>query len=505
MKKQISGGAVLSFVAQGISVVIGLLYTPVMIKILGQNEYGLYQLVQSVTNYLSLMNFGFSAAYIRYYSIAKNNNDEDEIANINGLFLKIFLMISLLSLLGGGILLANIRILGTHLTDADYVIARELLIIMVINLAVSFPSNLFIAYLSANERFIFQKLIGIFANILVPVFTIPLLLFGYGSVGVVSVALILTIMRLACSIWYCVKKMSIRINIRYTDRKIFKNLLEYTFFIFLSDVVDQLNTNVDKFLLGRLIGAASVAVYSVGFNLRHYYLIASWIIPEMYIPETNRLAIEEKDDTKLMALFTKIGKYNNYICLLVLTGFILVGRQFIQLWVGAGYENSYYVCIILMIAGYVPAVQTLGVNIQNAKNMHRTRSVVYFVIACINVGISVFLIKLWGEIGTAMGTLLAVLIGNGIFMNYYYYKYIKLDIFSFWKEMLKWIVPVGVLFVTAWFIVRALYIDSWLKIFAFALAYSFVYLILLWYIGIRDEDRTKIKRDIEKAIKKTEV
>jgi len=504
MKKQISGGAVLSFVAQGISVVIGLLYTPVMIKILGQNEYGLYQLVQSVVNYLSLMNFGFSAAYIRYYSLAKSNKDEEEIANINGMFLKIFLMISLLSMLGGGILFANIRILGTHLTDADYVIARELLIIMVINLAVSFPSSLFTAYLSANERFIFQKLIGILANILVPAITVPLLLYGYGSVGVVSVTLFLTIMRLVCSIWYCVKKLSIRINIRHTDRKIFENLLEYTFFIFLSDVVDQLNTNVDKFLLGRLIGAVSVAIYSVGFSLRQYYLIASWIIPEIYIPETNRVTIEEKDDAKLQALFVKTGRYNNYICLLILSGFFLVGRQFIQLWVGAGYENSYYICIILMIAGYVPAVQTLGVNIQNAKNMHRTRSVVYFVIACINVVLSILLIKRWGEIGTAIGTLIAVLIGNGIFMNYYYYKFIKLDIFSFWKEMLKWIAPASALFVLAHFVVRQLCIDSWLKIAAFAMVYSFAYLVLLWCIGIGEQDKTKIRQGIKKAIKRIE-
>ena len=56
MKKQISGGVILSFIAQIVSIVVGLAYTPVMVRILGQSEYGLYQLVQSVVNYLNLMN-----------------------------------------------------------------------------------------------------------------------------------------------------------------------------------------------------------------------------------------------------------------------------------------------------------------------------------------------------------------------------------------------------------------------------------------------------------------
>lgn len=498
MKKQISGGVFLSFFSQAISIIVGLAYTPIMIRILGQSEYGLYQLVLSVVNYLNLMNFGFNGAYIRYFSIAKAKNDEKEIANINGMFMKIFMLIALLCLFGGVFLFFNIHILGTHITEAEYIIAKKLLVLMVVNLALSFPNSLFVAYLSANERFIFQKLTNIIINILIPALNLPILLLGFGSIGIVMVTLALTVVRLVVNIWYCIKKLDMKINLNYFNKGVFKGLLGYTFFIFLSDLVDQLNSNVDKLLLGRMAGTVAVAIYSTGFSLKNYYTIVSWIVPEMYVPETNRIAIEENNDRKLTEIFTRIGRYNNYLVLLVLTGFILIGKQFINLWVGSEYELSYYVTVILMLAGYIPAVQTLGVNIQNAKNMHRMRSIVYFVVGCVNVISSIFLIKVWGVIGTCLGTFFSVFLGHGLFMNYYYHKYLNLNIFFFWKEMFKWILPIGILFGIACLALAFVSINSWLSLGVFAFLYGGAYIILLFFMGLNKEERMKIKGKIKR-------
>ena len=187
-----------------------------------------------------------------------------------------FLVIACLCLFAGILLLFNINVLGNQLTTNDYVIARKLLIIMVINLAISFPNSLYVAFMSANERFVYQKAIGILLNIAIPILNIPLLYMGFGSVGVVSVTLLLTVIRLILNMWYCYVKLEMKINIKYFDNLIFKELLGYTFFIFLSDIVDQLNSNVDKFLLGRIIGTIPVAIYSVGYNLKkllHYSIV----------------------------------------------------------------------------------------------------------------------------------------------------------------------------------------------------------------------------------------
>ena len=117
MNRQISKGVILSFIAQGTAILVNLGYNPFVIRILGQNEYGLYQLVQSVVNYLNLMNFGFSGAYISFFAREKAKGSEEGIARLNGMFLRIFLFIGALCLLGGLGMLSHIQLLGSRLTE----------------------------------------------------------------------------------------------------------------------------------------------------------------------------------------------------------------------------------------------------------------------------------------------------------------------------------------------------------------------------------------------------
>lgn len=496
--KQISGGIVLSFLSQFISIGVGLAYTPIMIRILGQSEYGLYQLVQSVVSYLTLMNLGFNGAYIRYFSLAKAQKGENEVANINGMFFTIFTVLAGAIFLGGAVLYTNIGILGENLTAADYVTAKKLMVILVINLALSMPNSLFTAYIFANEQFVFPKVVGIVTNLLIPALNLPFLLLGFGSVGLVSVTLFLTILRTIINIIFCIRKLNIQIHFGYFDKVIFKDLFAFTFFIFLSDLVDQLNTNVDKLLLGRLSGTVAVAVYSVAFNLKTHYTTLTWLMPEMYVPKVNQVVAKDDTDKQLNDLFIKVGRMNNYLVLLVITGFILCGKQFIRLWVGTEYDVSYYAAVILMLSGYIPAVQTLGVNIQNAKYMHKVRSLVYFVIACANVISSIFLIQKWGVIGACLGTFFAMILGTGVFMNYYYHKHVGLNVFHFWKEMLKAVPFCSITVLLALIVLRYFAIDSWLRFLVFVGGYVVVYGALLFALGLKKEERAAVLSKLQR-------
>ena len=64
-------GVLLTYIAQGVQILSGLLYTPIMLRLLGQSEYGLYQLVASVVSYLSILSLGFGSSYMRFYSRIK--------------------------------------------------------------------------------------------------------------------------------------------------------------------------------------------------------------------------------------------------------------------------------------------------------------------------------------------------------------------------------------------------------------------------------------------------
>lgn len=143
-KSQRKQGIVLSYAAQAVHILSGLLYTPVMLRLLGQSEYGIYQLVSSVVAYLGLLSFGFSSAYVRFYSRFRVRENKEEIAQLNGMFMAIFLCISTLSVFCGSVMLWNIDLIfAESLTVLEYKTARILMALMVLNLTLTFPNSVF--------------------------------------------------------------------------------------------------------------------------------------------------------------------------------------------------------------------------------------------------------------------------------------------------------------------------------------------------------------------------
>ena len=139
MINQRKAGVILSYAGELVKILVSLIYTPIMLRLLGQSEYGLYQLVYSVVAYLSLLSLGFGSSYLRFYSRYKAQKDEDSVAKLNGMFMLIFCSISIICVLCGLVMIGNIRgIFGTGLTESEYATAKVLMGLLIINLAMTF-------------------------------------------------------------------------------------------------------------------------------------------------------------------------------------------------------------------------------------------------------------------------------------------------------------------------------------------------------------------------------
>lgn len=195
------------------------------------------------------------------------------------------------------------------------------------------------------------------------------------------------------------------------------------------------------------------------------------------------------DNSKLTKLFTKVGRIQFIILVLVLTGFVFLGKTFIRLWAGNSYISAYWVTILLIVPVTVPLIQNLGMEIQRAKNMHKARSVVYLFIAIANIFISIPLIKIMGAIGAALGTTISLFAGNIIFMNWYYYKRIGLDIIFFWKQILS-LIPAMVIPCIVGSIIMNLSNDiSMVSLIIYVIIYSIIYFVSMFLIGMNDEEK----------------
>lgn len=230
---QKKSGVVLSYLSQTIHILSGLLYTPIMLRLLGQSEYGLYQLVYSVVSYLSLLSFGFTASYMRFYSRARAKNDQDEVGKLNGMFMTIFGVIAVICILCGIVMIRNIELIFVDgLTPQEYSIARVLMALMVFNLALTFPNSVFDAFTSAHERFFFQKMLVVLQNVLNPFLALPLLLLGYGSVGMVCVTTFLIVAKLVVNVWYSLNKINVHFIFNGFRFRLLKEMWVFTFFYF---------------------------------------------------------------------------------------------------------------------------------------------------------------------------------------------------------------------------------------------------------------------------------
>ena len=235
MKNQLKIGVILSYVTMAIQNIIAIVYTPVMLRLLGQSEYGLYQLVYSVVSYLGLLSFGFGSAYIRFYSRLKIKNDTDGISNLNGMFITVFSVIAVITLLAGSILVGNVEnLFSQSLTIQEVQTARILMILMVINLAVSFPSSVFDSYVTAHECYFFQRILSLLTVVLNPLITLPLLLMGYKSIALVVASTILTFGKLIINYWYCLKKINMKISFRHMSFGLLKEIGIFSSYLFLN-------------------------------------------------------------------------------------------------------------------------------------------------------------------------------------------------------------------------------------------------------------------------------
>lgn len=496
-------GVILSYISEAVKILTSLLYTPIMLRLLGQSEYGLYQLVNSVVSYLGLLSFGFTAAYVRYFSLAKAKGSEKEVERLNGMFMTIFLIIALIAAIFGGIMIRNIQgIFSTGLTEQEYGTARILMAFMVFNLCISFPNSVFNCIISAHERFFFQRMLTVVQNLLNPFLTLPLLLMGFGSIGMVAVSTVISVAKIGLDAWYAFKKLRVRFAFDHFDFIIFRDLGKFTFFIFLNQIIDQVNWSVDKYLLGRMLGTAAVAVYGLGAQINTMYVQLSTAISSVFAPQINRIVAERNDNHELSELFIKVGRIQFMLLSLILSGYIFMGRPFMELWGGSkAYGESYYVALLLMIPVTVPLIQNLGIEIQRAKNMHQTRSIVYFCIAIANIFLSIPLIRLYGSSGAALGTALSLLTGNILFMNWYYDRKIGLEIPAFWKSILS-VFPAFVLPVLCGLVIRHfIRINSWFSLFVSAVIYGSVFCASVWLRGMNPEEKKMVAGMYRRVLK----
>lgn len=494
---QLKAGALLNYVLLGLNSLVGLLYTPYMLRMMGQSEYGLYSLVASVIAYITIMDFGFGNAIVRYTAKFRAEGKIREQYSMFGMFLILYSVVGILAFGAGLSLYFNVDALfGNAMSVEEIARAKVLMLILSFNLAATFPLSIFGAIITAYEDFVFQKVVQIIRILLNTVVMVCLLKMGYKAIAMVVVQTVFNMATLLLNYYYCRYKIRIRLFFGKFQWGFLREIGIYSFWIFLNVIMDRIYWSTGQFVLGAAAGTVAVAVFAVAIQLEAMYMQFSSAIANVFLPKVTAMVATRRTDREISDLFIRTGRIQFIIIGFILSGFCLFGRQFIILWAGPGYEDAYILALLFFVSLTIPLIQNIGVSILQARNQMKFRSLMYIVIAVCSLLGQIVLSKYWGSLGCAVAIAAALLLGQGLIMNIYYHRVQKIDIVSFWREIAKMsLIPVALVIVGKIGLTFFSYSGA-IALGIGIVCFTAIYVPAFWFGGMNEYERKLVREPI---------
>jgi O-antigen/teichoic acid export membrane protein len=493
MGSQRRAGAVLGYANIIVKNLVNLVYTPMMLSFVGQADYGVFQTANSFVFSLSLLSFGLSGAYVRFYTQSMAHGTEGDIRALNGMYLLLYAVVSLLALALGLVFAANVGALFSGSFTPDQVeLAGELMAILAVSVACTLFSTVFDSYIVAHEQFRFQQTRQMLTALATPALALGLLLLGAGVVGVALAQLAVNVALLALNARFAVRKLGMRFSVGGFDRGLFRSLAAFSAWLFANQVCDLVNQSLPNVLLGALSGAVAVSVFAVSVQVRNVFVSLSTAMSGVFVPKINRIVASGGGDDELTGLMTRVGRYQMVLFCWVYCGFVLLGRFFVTQWAGAEFADAYYLICAMSLPLGVPLCQNTGIEIQKAKNKHKARSLVYLGMACLNVAFTWVASPYLGYWAPAIAYIASIALGNGVFMNWYYHARIGLDMGFFWRRNLPVVVASAAVLAVSMVGEGLLPVGSWVGFFAWGVAYTALFAGAIWAFVLNSDEKAAV-------------
>ena len=499
---EIKKGAVLNYTTIILTNVVGLLLTPFIIHKLGDAEYGLYTLIGAFVGSISIIDFGLNDTIVRF--IAKYRASKDKIGEENFLAttMIIYAFISLTVLIIGSICYINIEnIFEDSLSIEEIGKAKIMFLILIFNLTISLPGGSFGGICNGYEAFVFPKTVNIFRYIFRSITVVGLLLFGGKAVALVILDTILNMIIIALNAFYVFKKLEVRFKLHQFEKQLVKRIFSYSVWIFISTLVSQFQWRAGQMVLGIVTNTTVVAIFAVGIVLGSYYGAFAGAISSVFLPRATQMTVEKANGEVLTDMMIKIGRLSLIVLLYILGAFFLFGKQFVLLWVGETYSDSWNIALIIMLAYTVPLTQAFGNSILKAKNKMAFKVIVYLCCIVLGTGLGIILAKLYEGLGMVIGTTIGWVVGQ-IILNFYYQNTIKLNIIRFFKELINKTLLIFIVILLIGFLINRIQGFDWFNFILKAVLFSLVYMGLMYRFGMLKYEKGIVLKPVLTIINK---
>lgn len=497
--KELRIGAVIAYLTIAFNIGAGLLYTPWIVERIGDSDYGLYTLANSLIN-LFLFDFGLSAATSRFVAKYLAEGRQDKVNRILGVVYKLYFLIDAVICV---ILLAlafSLEHIYVNLTPAEIQRFRVVFLISAAFAVVNFPCVTFSGILNAYEKFITLKVADALYRVFSVFVTIAALLCGGGLYALVCVHVLIGLLILAFKFYAIKAKTPLKITFSYREKGIYRELLGFSVWITVSTLAQRLILGVTPSILGIVSNSTAIAVFGIISVMENYIHVVTTALNGMFIPRISRIYAQEESTSKLNDLIVKVARFQFALNGLLVTGFFLIGNDFIRLWLDESYHEAYYGILLITIPNLLFYSLQIANTAMMINNHVKIQAITNVVAGIFNVILAFVLSKAYGVLGACISIFTVYTLRNiGYIISYR--KFLRVDIAKVFKECYLPIgVPMLITVALGGWINQVLSSCTWGTFFAKVGIITLCYFVFLWIIGLKKQEKRKIINTIWKEL-----
>ena len=393
-----------------VNLVISFFLAPYVVHKLGNTYYGVWVIMMQFTGYLYLMDFGVRESIIKYVSRYSASGDKEKLDEILTSGNLIYCFIGLNCVLVS-VVLAYFFPDIVNISDEITPTARIVVILAGLTVGQTLAFNVFGGILMGLQRFdIFNKVGIIFAFVRLA----SVLIFLNLDYGIIALALIQLFVGLGTNITIYISSRRLLnkqdIHFHYSKHSLreriptFKKLYHYSVYVLINNLGEKAIFYTDALIIGIFLPAASVTFYAIAGTLIEYLRRLILMTNNVLNPLTSELDSRQEMD-KIHSVLIQGGRFSMLIALPICIIYLIMGRQFIGLWMGTEYTLlSGDVLFVLSISTLISIPHSTISNVLYGISRHKIIAYLRMIEAVCNLSLSLILVQTMGIVGVAIGT-----------------------------------------------------------------------------------------------------
>lgn len=410
--RKIALSSVAGGLSQTINYIIMLILVPLLLRYLGEEQYGLWLAINSMAAFAVFSDFGIGNGLINIVGKAHGLEDR-ELAkkSVSSAFATLSL-VALVVLFVGIPLVYKInwasffRITDSRTAAITNVAVAIYFLFFSANLVLSLTAKIRMAYQEAyiNNIFLSITKILMLCGCITGVYTnqnfiyFVIVLAGAQSLAMVGNAILL----------FGKSRPWLTPSIKNVDRKTSVDLLKTGMFFYITGIAAVLSIQIDTLVIGRFLGAEAIPKYAIPLQL---FMIAHSLLGFILIPiwPAYREALVKNDSAWVKKTFFRTIK----LTFLVNTGPALIllffAPQIIMLWTGKQLDISFSLLLALATTTSISCLNGPIAMLLNGANILGIRAIITVIGALINITISIILVQKIGISGPVWATVISQL------------------------------------------------------------------------------------------------